>query len=169
MNDKQLDLIKQIISEQLEDYLAPKLAEDLTGSIMMGIFDNMEIFEKLAEEEQHMDLRSNLKQGEQELRKHLDLDTFGEIMDEFIEKSEVGLLITKEENSKDWKVQGAGCGAVLDFYIFLNAVEPLFLQMLKEMGKHEVDVEKLVEALTGLLKDSMIEAAKEMDGKKKGG
>lgn len=51
MNDKQLDLIKQIISEQLEDYLAAKLAEDLTNSIMMGIFDNMEIFEKLAEEE----------------------------------------------------------------------------------------------------------------------
>ena len=49
MNDKQLDLIKQIISEQLEDYLAAKLAEDLTNSIMMGIFDNMEIFEKLAE------------------------------------------------------------------------------------------------------------------------
>ena len=51
MNDKQLDLIKQIISEQLEDYLAAKLAEDLTNSIMMGIFDNTEIFEKLAEEE----------------------------------------------------------------------------------------------------------------------
>ena len=28
MNDK------QIISEQLEDYLAPKLAEDLTGSMI---------------------------------------------------------------------------------------------------------------------------------------
>ena len=50
MNDKQLELIKQIISEQLEDYLAVKLAEDLTNSIMMGIFDNMEIFEKLAKE-----------------------------------------------------------------------------------------------------------------------
>lgn len=50
MNDKQLDLIKQIISEQLEDYLAVKLAEELTNSIMMGIFDNMEIFEKLAKE-----------------------------------------------------------------------------------------------------------------------
>lgn len=108
-----------------------------------------------------MDLRSNLRQGEQELRKHLDLDTFGGIMDEFIEKSKVGLLITKEENSKEWKVQGAGCGAVLDFYIFLNAVEPLFLRMLKEMGKHEVDVEQLAEALTGLLKESMIEAAAE--------
>lgn len=50
MNDKQLELIKQIISEQLEDYLAVKLAEDLTNSIMMGTFDNMEIFEKLAKE-----------------------------------------------------------------------------------------------------------------------
>ena len=50
MNEKQLDLIKQIISKQLEDYLAAKLAEDLTNSIMMGIFDNMEVFEKLAEE-----------------------------------------------------------------------------------------------------------------------
>ena len=108
-----------------------------------------------------MDLRSNLKQGAQELRKHLDMDTFGGIMDELIEKSKVGLLITKEENSKEWKVQGAGCGAVLDLYIFLNAVVPLFLRMLKEMGKHEVDVEKLAEALTGLLKESMIAAAAE--------
>lgn len=91
--------------------------------------------------------------------KHLDLDTFGEIMDEFIHKNAVGIAVTKEADSDDWKVTGVGLGAVMDFYIFLNALEPIYLEMLEQMNG-QMDTEKLAEALSDLMKKSMIEAAK---------
>lgn len=91
-------------------------------------------------------------------QKQLDLDTFGEIMDEFIHENEVGLAVLKEANSDNWEVKGAGVGAVMDFYIFLNALEPMFVAMLDQM-KWEINPEKLAESLSELIKQSMIAAA----------
>lgn len=51
MNDKQMELIMQIVREQLSDYLAAPLVEDLCTGISDGILDNLEILEKLAEVE----------------------------------------------------------------------------------------------------------------------
>ena len=45
MNDKQMDLLREIISEQAE-----KLANDLTASIMEGINDNLPLFEDMGRE-----------------------------------------------------------------------------------------------------------------------
>ena len=97
-------------------------------------------------------------------QKHLDLDTFGEIMDDFIHKNKVGLMVLKEADSDDWEVTGVGMGAVMDFYIFLNALEPIFLEMLEQMeGRMEgrIDAEKLAESLSDLVKKCMITAAEE--------
>ena len=80
-----------------------------------------------------MNLQENLRRNKGDIEKKLDLDSFGKIMDEFIEKSRIGLLVTKTENSKKWKVEGVGCGAVMDFYVLLNAMEPIFVQMINEM------------------------------------
>ena len=93
-------------------------------------------------------------------QKHLDLDTFGEIMDDFIHKSKVGLMVLKEANSDDWEVTGVGMGAVMDFYIFLNALEPIYLAMLEQM-EGRMDAEKLAESLSDLMKECMITAAEE--------
>ena len=107
-----------------------------------------------------MDLRENLQKNAGEMKKHLDLDTFGEIMDDFIRKSHVALLVEKEADSEEWTCRGVGCGAVMDFYVLLNALQPIFLQMLEEIG-HQLDAEKLADALTGELKKSLISAAEE--------
>ena len=93
-------------------------------------------------------------------QKHLDLDTFGEIMDDFIHKNKVGLMVLKEADSDDWEVTGVGMGAVMDFYIFLNALEPIYLAMLEQM-EGRMDAEKLAESLSDLVKKCMITAAEE--------
>ena len=103
-----------------------------------------------------LNLRENIEKAH---KQGFDLDTFGQLMDKVIKESNVGLLVTKEENSDDWKILGAGCGAVMDFYIFLNALEPLFLKMLEEMN-HQIDPEMLAGNLSELVKASMIAAAK---------
>lgn len=91
-------------------------------------------------------------------QKHLNLDTFGEIMDKFIHENKVGLMVLKEADSDDWEVTGVGMGAVTDFYIFLNALEPIFISMLEQM-KGQIKAEKLAESLSDLLKQCMIDAA----------
>ena len=106
-----------------------------------------------------MTLRQTIKSHEKEL-KGLNRDTFGEVMDEFIQASRIGMLITKEKNTKDFNVQGVGCGAVMDFYIFLNALPVLFEKMLEEMN-HQLKAEELAEALCEEMKKTLLKAAKE--------
>ncbi len=95
--------------------------------------------------------------------KLLDLDKFGEIIDEFIKKIDVGLFIHKDAGSEEWEVMGAGAGAVLDFYVYLNGLPVIFMAMLKEMDDRnlEMNVEKLAETMSAALKKEMIEAGKE--------
>lgn len=95
-------------------------------------------------------------------RQKLNLEIFGEIMDRFIHQNKMGLMIRKDADSDDWDVTGVGMGAVLDFYIFLNAIEPIYQRMLKEMEiKDRIDAEKLAESLTDLIREDLINAAKE--------
>ena len=49
MTERQIELIMQIVREQLDEYLAPKLVEDLEQNIRMGIFDNTELLEELGQ------------------------------------------------------------------------------------------------------------------------
>ncbi len=50
MSDKQKDLVMQIIREQLDEYLAAPLVDDICSGIDAGIFDNMELLEQLRED-----------------------------------------------------------------------------------------------------------------------
>lgn len=47
MNDRQIDLIMTIVNEQLSDYLAEALVNDLCTAIRTGIFDNIELLDNL--------------------------------------------------------------------------------------------------------------------------
>lgn len=108
-----------------------------------------------------MTLRENINDRKGELE-GLNLETFGEMMDKVIEASRIGMLITKEKNTKDFNVLGAGCGAVMDFYIFLNALPVLFEKMLEEMN-HQMKAEELAEALCAEMRKVLLKAAKEED------
>ena len=106
-----------------------------------------------------MNLKETARRGLQEKKKELNLENFGEIMDEFIQKSSCGLAVYKEEGEEDFRVEGAGCGAVIDFYIFLCALPDIYRRMLEEMGGREaVDAERLAEALADMLEKGMLEA-----------
>ena len=113
-----------------------------------------------------MDLQENLRRNKGAMGMQLDLDSFGKIMDEFIEKSRMGLLVTKTENSKKWKVEGVGCGAVMDFYVLLNAMEPIFVRMINEMKASGlgVNVEKTAGAMAEMIRETLIGAGKQAEG-----
>lgn len=48
MNERQVQLIMQIVREQLDDYLAKELADVIAAGIEEGINDNMATLEMLA-------------------------------------------------------------------------------------------------------------------------
>ena len=110
-------------------------------------------------------LNENMRNANPQELQRLNLDSFGQIMDGFIEQSKCGLAVTKEEGETEWTVHGSGCGAVMDFYIFLNALEPIYLEMLDQMGG-EIDPEKLADVLSEEMRKCMLAAADDRRGKK---
>ena len=109
-----------------------------------------------------MNLKETARKGLQEKQKELNLDAFVEIMDGFIRESAYELVIHKEKGGDLFRIKGAGCGAVVDFYIFMNALPDMFRRMLEEMGgKGEVKVEQLAETLADMLRQEMIKAVEQ--------
>lgn len=51
MNDQQRALIMKIVREQLDDYLAPELANDIAAGIEEGIYSNDLILQQMAGED----------------------------------------------------------------------------------------------------------------------
>lgn len=65
----------------------------------------------------------------------LDLDKFGEIMDDFLKKNEIRMLITLPEGSIEPVVEdNVGLGSTVHFYILLNSIGTVCQQMQKDMG-----------------------------------
>ena len=64
----------------------------------------------------------------------LDLDKFGEIMDDFLEKNEIQMLITLPEGSIEPVVEdNVDLGSTVHFYILLNSIGTVCQQMQKAM------------------------------------
>ena len=81
------------------------------------------------------------KKGTNEMNE-LDLDKFGEIMDDFLKKNEIGLLVTLPEGSIEPVVEdNVGLGSTVHFYILLNSIGTVCEQMQKDMGIDKASVE----------------------------
>lgn len=98
--------------------------------------------------------------------KKLNLDTFGEIMDHFIKENEIQMLITLPAGSITAEVQdNCKAGAVVQFYIVLDAISSIANQMRKEMGGIDgTDWENIVDALLELLKKDLLDPKSENAG-----
>lgn len=89
----------------------------------------------------------------------LNLDSFGEIIDRFLMDNEVQMLLTLPKGTIDVQVQdNTGLGSTVQFYILLNAIEPICDAMRKGMGidRKSAEWEKVVDTLLGMIKDEMI-------------
>ena len=72
----------------------------------------------------------------------LDLDKFGEIMDDFLKKNEIKMLVTLPEGSIEPVVEdNVGLGSTVHFYILLNSIATVCQQMQKDMGIDKASAE----------------------------
>ena len=89
----------------------------------------------------------------------LTIDSFGEIMDQFLKDNDICMLLTLPEGTLDVQVQdNVHLGSIVQFYILLNAIEPICDAMLKDMGidRKSAEWEKVVDTLLGMIKDEII-------------
>ena len=89
----------------------------------------------------------------------LDLDKFGEIIDDFLKKEEVCMLVKLPEGTLDAEVEdNIGAGSVMQFYFLLQAFESIGKQVRKDMGiVEQEDWKNVVDSLTGILKKDLLE------------
>jgi len=102
-------------------------------------------------------LQKHLKE-EQNKGTTFDLDSFGEIMDKFILENDVQMIVTLPAGEKTPKVvDNIGGGPVMTFYLLLNAIGPVFHDLLAICGPKAMDKEKLADALLELVRADMLE------------
>ena len=89
----------------------------------------------------------------------LTLDSFGEIMDQFLKDNEICMLLTLPEGTLDVQVQdNVHMGITVQFYILLNAITPICCAMLKDMGidRKSAEWKKVADTLLGMIKDEIM-------------
>ena len=90
----------------------------------------------------------------------LDLDEFGEIMDDFLKKCEIRMLITLPDGSIEPVVEdNVGLGSTVHFYILLNSIGTVCEQMQKDMGidKNSAEWENAVHALLKMVEAEILD------------
>lgn len=89
----------------------------------------------------------------------LTLDSFGEIIDQFLKDNEICMLLTIPEGTLDVQVQdNVHLGSIVQFYILLNAIKPICDAVLKDMGidPKSTEWEEVADTLLGMIKDEIM-------------
>lgn len=106
-------------------------------------------------------LQKHIKE-EREKGKELNLDTFGEIIDAFLDANDCQMLITipKGTNRPEVK-ENMGIGPIGALYFILKAITPItndIFNMFDKRGGEAFEKEKLADAICDLVKQEILEA-----------
>lgn len=91
----------------------------------------------------------------------MDLEKFGEIIDNFLKENHVQMLIEMTEGTLEPIVKdNIGAGSVMKFYFLLNAISAVGKEMKKDMdipSDNREEWEEVVDAILKLLKSELME------------
>ena len=96
--------------------------------------------------------------------KKFNLDSFGKIIDDFLEQNVIHMLLTLPEGTLDVQVQdNTGLGSVVQFYILLNSIKTISKSMQTDMGidGKSPEWEKIVDTLLDMIRNEMLEGETE--------
>ena len=88
------------------------------------------------------------------------LDNFGEIMDDFLRKNVINMLITLPDGTLEPVVEdNVGLGSTVHFYILLNSICTVCKQMQKDMGidKKSAEWANVVHALLKMVEAELLD------------
>lgn len=93
--------------------------------------------------------------------KEFNIDTFGEIMDEFLKRAPVQMLIEMPEGTIEPEItDNVGLGGVVQFYILLRTLCPIYKEIhdtLLDHSRHE----QFIDGLLAVIKSDLMDVAKE--------
>lgn len=89
----------------------------------------------------------------------MDLDKFGEIIDNFLKENRVQMLIEIPEGTlKPIVKDNIGAGAVMKFYFLLKAISAVGKELKRDMGYNDTDDwEYVVDEILKLVKAELVE------------
>lgn len=89
----------------------------------------------------------------------MDLDKFGEIIDNFLKDNDVSMLINIPDGTLDPIIKdNVGMGSVIRFYILLIALESIGKQLKSDMGiASQEEWEKAIDGILKLVKKDLME------------
>ena len=91
----------------------------------------------------------------------LSFDTFGEIIDNFLKKAHVQMLIEMPEGTIEPEIDdNVGLGGVVQFYILLQALKPIYKSIHDDILDHSKH-EHFIDALLALVKKDLMDVAEE--------
>lgn len=89
--------------------------------------------------------------------KELNLDTFGEMMDDIITKTDVRMLIELPEGTQEAQVIGTGI-ATVEFFVLNAAIVPTLAQIIRDLGgRDKLDVPGVLDGLWEYMKHDILE------------
>ncbi len=89
----------------------------------------------------------------------LTLDSFGEIIDNFLKENEIHMLLTLPKGSLDVHTEdNTGLGSVVQFYILLNSIKSIAGDMKKVLGidSKSREWEKTVDTLLEMVRAEVL-------------
>ena len=94
----------------------------------------------------------------------LNIDTFGNIMDEFIEKNHIQMLIDIPAGTNEPQISdNAQLGGVVQFYILLAAMKPVYKDIYDKILDHDGQ-EAFIDGILNVVKKDLMEVAEGKDG-----
>ena len=95
------------------------------------------------------------------IKSELNLETFEEIMNKFIEDYNIQLVVEIPEGSSEPSViDNIGGGSVMQFYILLSAMEEVIPDALRAADTDPDKYEQLIDSLLGLMKEDIMDVLK---------
>lgn len=90
----------------------------------------------------------------------LNIEAFGEIIEQYLTENEVNMLITLPKGSLDVQIrENIELGGVIRFYIFIRCIKPMIDEVAKEVGANKKSKEwaGVVNGLLAMIKEEMLE------------
>ena len=104
-----------------------------------------------------------------EEKRTMNIETFGEIIDKFLEENHIQMLIDIPENTLECTIKdNTELGVVVQFYILLNAIKPIFKKLHHDIIDHD-ESEPMIDALLALVKKDLMDVAQEDENEKDNG
>lgn len=93
------------------------------------------------------------------MNKKLDLDSFGNIVDKFLEENEVEMLLTMPKGTQAVQVKdNVNLGPTVQFFILLNSIEAICKELRTLIGIDTAspEWERMVDVMLGMVKRDIL-------------